>query len=385
MPIQLQETDKYLIDLLAEDFLLLTREQIQQLIPRSIRPTNKRLALLVEAKVLSRREPANQLSSSPPLYYLGEHAAIARGWDPEPFKERRIRAKNFGDSYLPHLHLINSVHIKFRAYKEKDYEFGKWVAYDNPKSDDGRNVSLRPDGRATFTKHSRSFTYFIEVDRGTERGEAIRKKIEQYHSLEKLGEWNPSILEWFRVLFIATEVSRAKGLLKLFPSETFWAATTGDVLSRPLFDEYWISKERKSLPLDIGPDAKQLEQIEAQKDAWLFASAPAPPAPKIEIRLTGQGLSPSEDPPVINPEKPEETNPTTRLWLKLAGGVAIGCAVVVLGWYLYGVVAHAYQSYQLSNREPQIYDTQPDNSNMKIALFAVVGFIFTIIGIALAR
>jgi Replication-relaxation len=238
-------------------------------------------------------------------------------------------------------------------------------------------LSLRPDGLVTYTKHGRSFFCFIEVDRGTERNDAIRNKIERYHHFEKFGEWNPSKFEWFRILFITTEASRAKGLLKLFPSEAFWTATTAEVLARPLFDEYWMSKEEKSLPLDIGPNAQQLEQIEARKDAWLFASAPAPPPPAIDVRLTGQGLSPSPDPPVTRTEETPETRPQTRLWLKLAGGVAIGCVVVLLGFAMYHGVVYI-QSHLSRSPEPQIFAPADSNANLSLKIVAAVGFLIIV-------
>src|SRR6266849_5222445 len=57
MSIRLQERDQYLLRLLVKDFLLLSREQIQQLIPRGVRRTNQRLAKLIKYKLLEGREP----------------------------------------------------------------------------------------------------------------------------------------------------------------------------------------------------------------------------------------------------------------------------------------------------------------------------------------
>ncbi len=84
MPIRLQDRDKYLLDLLADDFLLLSREQIQELIPRGIRRTNQRLALLTGHGLLSRRDPVDRLSPSKVFYFLGEDAVDVLNVDEDP-------------------------------------------------------------------------------------------------------------------------------------------------------------------------------------------------------------------------------------------------------------------------------------------------------------
>jgi Replication-relaxation len=147
MYIRLQKRDTYLLDLLAKNFLLLTREQIQLLIPRGLRRTNQRLAKLVKYKLLERREPEDRLSPSTIFYFLGEKAArVLHGYDPAEISKRRSRAKDFGDSYLRHLHLINSVQIRFRTCREEGYHFHSWTQYDNANWDGKYSLPLRPDG-----------------------------------------------------------------------------------------------------------------------------------------------------------------------------------------------------------------------------------------------
>jgi hypothetical protein len=271
MSIRIQDRDRFLLELLANDFLLLTRPQIQQIIPWGLRRANQRLAKLTASGMLAKKEAEDPLLlPQTTFYYLGENVADALDGSEEQLKARRTRAKNFGESYLRHLHLINSVHIHFLIAKANEYRFLNWTSYDNTEWAEVRNFKLRPDGFVRFRKDGREFCYFIEVDRGTERGESIRKKIAEYNEYDLRGDfWQTFKRDWFRVLFITTEESRCTTLLKLFPSDTFWTAPVTEVLSKPLFDGYWMSPGRTLLPLHTDPNPKRLERVEAQKEQQL--------------------------------------------------------------------------------------------------------------------
>lgn len=336
MPILLQDRDKYLLGLLADDFLLLTREQIQQLIPRGVRRTNQRLAILVKDKLLARREPVDRLSPNTIFYFLGEKAAnVLNVDDLSSIRERRVRAKNFGDSYLRHLHLINAVHIKFLTNKEKDYEFRSWTPYDNTNWEGVGSLKLRPDGFVIFEKRNRQFCYFVEVDRGTERGASIRKKIEQYHAFDFSGSfWEEFKHDWFRVLFITTEASRSAALLKIFPSKIFWTATAAEILSRTLFEPCWTSREGTSLALNLGPDAEQAGRAEKRKAALLVLSATAP-APQSYIRPQTSTKKTIAEIPIPVPKK----NWNIRFWFKLAKYTGIPCIAIIFGIFFYRAIA----------------------------------------------
>jgi len=294
MPIYLQERDRYLLELLSKDFLLLTREQIQELIPRGLRRTNQRLALLAKHGYLARRDPVDRLSPSTIFYYLGEKAFDALNVDdPQPIRDRRTRARTFGDSYLRHLHLINAVHIKFLVNKEADYEFRSWTPYDNTEWEDVPGLNLRPDGFVKFIKYGKPFCYFLEIDRGTERGESIRKKIRQYAQFDLADRFHAEFKhDWFRVLFITTEASRSLALLKLFPSKIFWTAPIATVLLRPLFEPCWNSIEGTSFALNRGPDPEQVARIEQR-----LQLAEAPPVVRRMLE------APVSMPPAPNPPK----------------------------------------------------------------------------------
>lgn len=339
MPIRIQERDQYLLELLASDFLLLTREQIQVLIPRGVRRTNQRLALLVDDGYLAKKEPEDTLSPSLTFYYLGENAAGVLGNDAEEVKARRTRAKNFGDSYLRHLHLTNSVHIKFLTTHAPDYQFLNWVPSDNREWGEVRGLRLRPDGFVRFRKGQQEFCYFIEIDRGTERGESIRKKITEYHEFDVSGRfWQSFKREWFRVLFVVSEESHCRTLLKLFPSEAFWVAPAEKMLSQGLFEPHWVSKEQAALSLTRELEPKRKARIDAQREARLH---PLPPVPA--------GRETRQEQLHAVSRKFQEA--MMRLWkifpwltsLKVCAGIAAGVVAVITAKYFYHLTIEVAQ------------------------------------------
>ena len=340
MAIRLQGRDKQLLSLLADDFLLLTREQIQQLIPRGIRRTNQRLALLTKHGLLTRRVPADRLSPNTIFYFIGEKAADEMNLDdPLSIRERRTRAKNFGDSYLRHLHLINAVHMKFLTNKEKDYQFHHWTPYDNTNWEGLHSLKLRPDGFVTFEKRGRQFGYFVEIDRGTERGASIRKKIEQYHSFDFSGTfWEEFKRDWFRVLFVTTETSRCATLLKIFPSKIFWTATAEEVLAHPLFEPCWASKEGSRLALNLDPDAEQTERA-AKHQAGLPATSP-PVAAKAQAYTPPR--SPTKGPilTVVTQKKLPKKKITPGIWFKFAEAIGIACVAFLFILVIYQIFSN---------------------------------------------
>lgn len=349
MSIRIQERDQYLLELLASDFLLLTREQIQQLIPRGVRRTNQRLALLTSHGYLAKKEPEDALSPSLTIYYLGENAANTLTGNADDIKARRTRARNFGDSYLRHLHLINSAHIKFVTAQAHEYHFVTWVSSDNSEWEHVPGLRLRPDGFLRFRKNQQEFCYFIEVDRGTERGESIRKKIAEYHNFDLAGGfWQSFKRDWFRVLFIVSEESRCKTLLKLFPSDTFWVAPAAEILSKRLFDGYWISRNKTLLSLSQELDPRRRERIVAQKEAQLHLVAPEPrEEPRQQVRTQ------------VASHMIQSTTGRLRalpwvFWLRIGGIIAGGTAAAAAGVYLYGIGAQLIR-WQGTTEQPHIF------------------------------
>lgn len=281
MVIESKERDEWLVKLLADELLLVTREQVEALMGQKARGANKRLARLVEKKLLARRTSERRRERSYFLYYLGEKAAELLDRDADEIQQRRRRAGRFKASALDHEYLLNWVHIRFitadRNYT--DYKLERWISSDDDVWEAIR-LGLRPDGYAEVAIGERQFSYFIEVDRDTERGKYIREKIEAYRVYEASQKFARQFQRrWFRVLFVTEKDARSKALAKLFPSDTFWTATIEDVRSKSLVDGYWRSRSDVDLGLDFGPGADSIgsmERREIVKDR--LSEAPEPPA-----------------------------------------------------------------------------------------------------------
>ncbi len=247
----LTRNDLELLRLLAKDFLLLTRQQINTLFPdRSLRNTNYRLRKLLIGGFVSRRlYPSVAWGPKIPLYYLGPKATEALGLAPSDPKmlARRKRALQLSDGGIPHHLLVDSVHIRFLVAPKTypAYELLSWIPqYDalwTTLNDHG--FPLRPDGYSEIRQTRVILRFFLELDRGTERGQAIRAKFDEYQQYLVSGRYEQHFsAPNFRVLFI-TSTERRAGLLarhaSSFPGDLFWFSPADTFFRAPLLDPYW--------------------------------------------------------------------------------------------------------------------------------------------------
>lgn len=259
----LQEKDRELLRLLAEEFMLLTRSQIGELFPgRSVQRSNFRLRRLLLNKYLSRRT-SPLLPTGTALYYLGPLAGEALGLEPEDaaISGRRKRALRIADGALPHLVLVNSVHAKF-VVAQREYPSEYQVLTHIPQYAPVWNTlnqygfPLRPDGYVAYRYDAATFCNFLEVDLGTERGETIRKKFEAYQEYAASSQFERHFsASRFRVLFITVGKRRAQQLLRHAQGcspDLIWVTTAEQLLSRPLFEPHW------SVSGASGPQSLQL-------------------------------------------------------------------------------------------------------------------------------
>lgn len=244
--VQLQPYDVELVRLLGGPFRLLTREQIETLLPgRSKGALNLRLGKLVEAGVLNVRENECGLR----FYYLGWFGV--KVLDPEGRDERiqrRIKeTRTYSDGKLPHLQFVTWVQMKFftagREYK--DYELVSWIPENAALWNELKKHGLsgEPDGYGEYVKSGTKFHVFAEADRGRYWGEPVRRKLEAYRRYAVSGlSMEHFSADAFRVLFITESKGRAKGLLRRlrsYPADLFWVSHNQDFFKRGLFDAYW--------------------------------------------------------------------------------------------------------------------------------------------------
>src|ERR1019366_9240998 len=234
---ELQPDDLQILRLLANDFLLLTDEQIFQLFPnRPPRAIKRRLDSLVDAGYLSRRFPGTLfLSTIRPAYAVGSHAVDLPMLDisNSQVQTRLQRSRDFSDAALAHLLFANFVQIKFQsaAHDHPDYQLESWIGQYDPvwTQLNQSGFNLRPDGLAKIWKGNTRFRYFIEADRDTYRGKHLQKRLAIYAAhASRSPHASPFAFKHprFRVLFIAESPHRAKRLLKVFTPhhpDLFWA------------------------------------------------------------------------------------------------------------------------------------------------------------------
>ena len=263
--IHLQPDDVKFIRLLGGTFLLLDEAQAAELFGhRSSDWFRRRLKKLARDQWVNVREPDDERKVR--FFYLGRRGQELLDPDSRNVKiQGRIKqARKFSEGELPHLRFVNSVHIKFGAAGRdyKDYELVSWIpqyaALWRALNADG--LPVRPDGYAHYRKSGRDFHTFIEADRGSYRGEPVRKKLEGYWRYAASGRSVDHFsTSGFRVLFVTKSARRAKELIRAmssYPSELFWVSVREEFLSQPLFHPHWqehSSRVARSLDEPVEP------------------------------------------------------------------------------------------------------------------------------------
>jgi protein involved in plasmid replication-relaxation len=251
--VSLQDRDVSLIRMLAEEFLVLTREQIGELFPMgSIARLNFRLKQLREAGYLSVRDIARFGAMHTLGYYLGPQS-LDLFHDPA---ERRVaeavraKAAELAPSGMSHRMRVDTVHIRFltAGRDSPDYKLLTWIDQYSPwwATLHRYGVPIQADGYCEYLKlmhFNGLFTFFLEVDLGTERGRAIEEKVDRYIAYAKSHDYERKFAAHpFRVLFIASSLRRSETLLKMIEARTagiFWITSFEEFRRAKLFDAYW--------------------------------------------------------------------------------------------------------------------------------------------------
>jgi hypothetical protein len=251
----LQEHDRTLIHALAEQFRLLTRPQISELLGiSSVRALQARLQRLREAGYLSVRLVARMGAARQYAYHLGP-----KGVDifDDPTERRlaanaRTQASQLAVSGLRHRLFVDSVHIRFlsasRDYAE--YRLLAWVDQYSPWWNEMQAYGLpaQADGYAEYLLllHFDSlFAFFLEVDCDTENRTVLKSKIDAYAEYAASGMFQERFAATrpFRVLFITTNTRRLDSIMQLCGRSSdptlFWATTMEDFSRYKLLAAYW--------------------------------------------------------------------------------------------------------------------------------------------------
>jgi hypothetical protein len=252
--VNLQDRDMALIRALAEDFRVLTRDQIAELFPMgSTSRLNFRLKQLRDAGFLSVHPVAAGRRVLKHGYYLGPQAqtlfddAVER----RLLASLRVQIGQLSDRSLVHRLLVDSVHIRFLTASRHypNYKLLTWVDQYSSwwQSLHEYGVPFQSDGYCEYLMllyFESLFTFFLEVDRGTERGQSIRDKIDRYVAFGDSGDYERQFAaKTYNVLFIASTDRRAQSILKLIEEKTdkyFWVTSWDRFRAAKLFDHYWL-------------------------------------------------------------------------------------------------------------------------------------------------
>ena len=247
------EQDKALVRLLAEDFRLLTREQIDELLPaKSPGEGDHRVRQLCAAGYLSSRPCPESERRTEVGFFLGP-----RAWElfDDPAEKGVLmslhkEAADIDPSQIRRRLLVDSVHIRFltasRHYPE--CQLLTWVDRYSPSWQSLRDygVPVEADGYGEYIllmRFDSLFTFFLEAD-CTDDAQALKEKIDRYIAFAASGAYERQFAAPpFRVLFLAATESQLRGILRLVASDAdnlFWITTWTAFKRAKLFDAYWV-------------------------------------------------------------------------------------------------------------------------------------------------
>lgn len=180
------------------------------------------------------------------VYHLdvaGQRLAAAQGWQPD---RRRRRSQLPGTFFLKHTLAVAELHTLLiegdRASRfellELVAEPACWRSYGGTHNQG--QATLKPDSYARIGVGDYEDSYFIEVDRGSEGGATINRKLKEYVAYAGSGKEQEKRGVFPRVLWLALDESRVEAIswcirqLPFVDRELFAAAplaTAGDVVS----------------------------------------------------------------------------------------------------------------------------------------------------------
>ena len=248
------EEDKALVRTLAEDFRLLTREQIDELFPaKSRRASALRLRRLWVAGYVSARCFRTSDGAREIGVFLG-----SRAWElfDDPAEKTVLmslhrEAQDVEPSQILRRLLVDWVHIRFltasRHYPE--CQLLTWVDRYSPSWQSLRDYGVPVDadgyGEYLLLMHFDSvFPFFLEVDCTDGGQEARKEKIDRYIAFAASGAYERQFAAPpFRVLFVAATESQVREILRLVASggeKLFWITTWTALKRARLFDAYWV-------------------------------------------------------------------------------------------------------------------------------------------------
>ncbi|MEP0826928.1 MAG: replication-relaxation family protein [bacterium] len=273
-PIKITQRDREILRALSSYHLLFTA-QIHRLLFSSVGRARKRLNQLWQHGLVKRIYKPVRLGegSAAFLYALTRKAALLT--DAEKAGNAKLkRATKISGQYGEHLLRINDFRICLTLACRKDP--GSAVRIWKQSKDFNLRVPVRtdrgyetvviiPDGFFQLKAGDRSYSFFLEIDRGTTDLTRIRAKISGYLTLwgDKALKTKSGIESAFRVLFVTTGEKRRNNMLALMeplakrhlrPDVIYFTDFSQYSLERPesLLDSIWWTVTKGGNPVKTG-------------------------------------------------------------------------------------------------------------------------------------
>lgn len=231
----LQKSEITLFRLLRDQFLFLTRGQIQRILTLETRWLNLRLQHLVSKGYLSRRYRLDKFEHfQSPLYYLGKRGCELAGMNVEEVSSYIDTVRSYAERSIPHLLAICDVLLKFllesnvrRIIGSEDQVWRELINFGNKP-----DAWIQYDGGEAF----------VEIDLDTEHRGAVEKKLVQYANFKSSGGYRSSFPDCdFKVLFMTTTEERIGTLQSITWSDDVWYCTMEEFLKEPLGHQHWFA------------------------------------------------------------------------------------------------------------------------------------------------
>jgi len=231
----LQKNEIALFRMLRDQFLFLTRGQIQRILTLETRWLNLRLQKLVAKGYLGRRYRLDRFEHfQSPLYYLGKRGCELAGMNDKEVVAYADRTRTYAERAIPHLLTIYDVVLKFIL----ESDVSRIIGSEDNIWRELINFGNKPDAWIQFGGGEA----FVEVDLDTEDRAIVESKLIQYKNFRDSGGYKSIFPDCdFRVLFITTSDERIGSLQRITSSDDVWFSTMDEFLKETLGHQHWLA------------------------------------------------------------------------------------------------------------------------------------------------
>jgi hypothetical protein len=231
----LTDRDRRIIEAIAK-FGIATREQISKHLKfGSVTRANAVLLRLFLHGYLDRRLQPSLRGTRRLTYVVGPHGDELLGPSTESAMGRR-RWSLLSDLFVDHQLDVNDVRLAFEHLEHQRYEFVRFLS---ERELAAMKLEFVPDGYCEYRLEGKSYSLFLEIDRGTESMGRWTSKVKAYLRLAHGGDFSGKFgRRFFRVLVSAPSGRRLKNLTREIARHTdriFWLAVHAELLGHGPF------------------------------------------------------------------------------------------------------------------------------------------------------